>query len=175
MHIQSLPHTVSSKIGKFYLECIYKSVIKNKKNNFSLVATNNKHIIGVIVATTSLPIFQSDVKKELFLIGYMQIFISLVSRKYFLIELIKRVKFENQLTKQYMDKYATIVILFTDVKFRKKGVATKLTKETIKFYKGKVDNIYVDTLINNHTAQKFYKSMGFSKINKVDSSILFKK
>lgn len=172
LHVKALPHTVSSQIGAYYLESIYRSVAKNKKNNCAFVAIESGRIIGAISATTNLKLFQSHVKRDLSIKNYLMILLAIITLRVSLLEILKRVQFENKLVENYMNNYATITILFVSKAQRRKGIGSKLTKKILKFY-SKRDHIYVDTLLENKEAIRLYESLGF-KLDMIirDSAVL---
>lgn len=172
IHKDSLPNTISSKMGLFYLESIYRSVVKNIKNNIAYVAVEKNQIAGAIVATTDLNLFQLQIKKEMSFKDYLKIIQTILLLNVSPLEIVKRIRSENKLSKNYKKKYATIVILFTDKNYRKMGVATKLVNKTLRFYKKKVTHIYVDTLNANKPAIKLYESLGFKVQKNLDDSVL---
>lgn len=172
LHIQSLPNTVSSKIGAFYLERIYKVVAQNTKTHFGLKAIENGKIVGAVCSTTNLKRFEEDVKKQLSLKDYLKILLAIISFRITIIDLIRRISFEKSLAGSYNKNYCSIVIFFVNQDFRRKGIGLLLIKEILSFYKGKVDNIYVDTLLSNKTAIKFYRAFGFKEVKNIENSVL---
>ncbi len=173
LHLKALPDTISSKIGHFYLENIYRAITKDKKNNCTFVALDKEEIIGAIAATSNLKLFQSKVLKEFSAKSYFLLLISVLTLKASPLVILKRISFEKKLVKNYEKKYAAITILYVNGSSRRKGVGTNLIKEIIKFYTNKVDNIYVDTQITNKTAIKLYESLGFKRLKTIEDSILF--
>lgn len=172
LHLKALPDTISSKIGHFYLENIYRAITKDKKNNCAFVALDKREIIGAIAATSNLKLFQSEVLKEFSVKRYLLLLISVLTLKASTLEIFKRIRFEKKLIRNYEKRYATITTLFVNGNFRRRGVGTKLIREILKFYRNRVDNIYVDTLMENESAIKLYESLGFKPQKTIDDSIL---
>lgn len=172
LHIKSLPDTISSKIGSFYLERIYKAVAQNTETHFGLKAIENGKIVGAVCSTTNLKRFEEDVKKQLSLKDYLKILLAVISFRITISDLISRIRFEGSLTKSYNKNYCSIVIFFVNEDFRRKGIGSLLIKRVLSTYKGRVKNIYVDTLISNKTAINFYQSLGFKQIKNIDDSTL---
>lgn len=173
LHVRALPDTVSSKVGSHYLKSIYRSIAKNKKNNCSFVAIENRKIVGVIAATKNLKLFQAHAKKDLSPKNYLLILLSMITCRVSPLEILRRIQFENKLVKVYEKSYATITILFVNKEQRKKGVGSELIKKVLDFYRNEVDQIYVDTLLKNKGAIRLYETQGF-KVHKIikDSIIL---
>ena len=157
LHVEALPNTVSSKIGCHYLESLYRSIAKNKKNNCAFIAIENSKIVGVITATTNLELFQSQAKKDLSIKNYLLTLLSIITLKVSFLEILKRIQFENKLIKSYKKSYATIIILFVNKDQRRKGIASNLIKKILNFYSNKSENIYVDTFLKNKGAIKQHK------------------
>lgn len=172
LHMECLPNTVSSKLGQFYLEKIYK-VFAKYKNNSAFVIVNKNIIIGSVGLTSDLNKFQMQIKQELTLKDYFLITKSITMFRVTFIELIQRILFEHELIKKYTIPYKSIVTLFIEKHYRRQKIATKLLKFIIKNNKNLNARFYVDTLVNNNTAIKFYKKFGFFPIAKIKDSILF--
>lgn len=172
LHIKSLPDTISSKIGPFYLERIYKSIAKNSQTHLLLKAVDDDKIVGAVCATSDLKRFQKDVKRQLSLKDYTKIFFAVISFRITIIDLLRRIRFEESLNKSYNKNYCSIVIFFVNEDFRRKGIGSLLIKRVLSVYQGKVENIYVDTLISNKTAIRFYQSLGFKQVKNIDDSTL---
>lgn len=172
LHQQSLPETVSSKIGGNYLKDIYRSIAKNKTNNIAILSEEKNEINGVVCATFNLDKFQSDVKKEIKTSDYFKILASIISFNPPIWDVLNRIIFERKLSKIYEKEYLAITILFTNRKNRKKGIATKLLKKLFVLSKNKCKFAYVDTLSNNRPALNLYKSLGFKIKREIDNSTL---
>lgn len=171
LHLKCLKNTVSSKLGQFYLEKIYK-VFYLDKNNSAFVAAEKHRIIGAIGITSDLNRFQSQVKGELTIFDYLKISKSILTKRVAISDLIQRVLSERELTKTYKAPYKTIVTLFTDENYRRHGVATQLLKFALIDSEHFSATIYVDTLAENDDAIKLYKRFGFSPVAKIKNSIL---
>lgn len=172
LHVNALPETVSSKIGLFYLKRVYWTVVKNKKNNLAFVASGKGKIVGAVAATTDLKLFGDQFKKGLSLKDFTLIAAAIITFKVTPFEILNRFLFENQLPQNYKKSYVTITVLFVNKKFRGKGIGSALVKKVIKHYKGKVTNIYVDTLLKNKKAIDFYRSLGFRTQKEIKDSVL---
>lgn len=172
LHIKALPKTVSSKIGLFYLKCIYSAVFKNKKNNVAFIAKEKGEIFGVIVASGDLKLFAGQFKKELSLKDLALIAVAIITFKVTPIEILNKFLFENLLIKNYKKSYETITVLFVKKNMRRKGIGSALVKKIINLYKSKVSNIYVDTLLVNKEAIKFYQALGFKTQTEIKDSVL---
>lgn len=172
IHIKALPETVSSKIGVFYLKRVYWTIINNKKNNLAFVASEKGEIIGAVVATTDLKLFGDQFKKGLSFKDFTLIAAAIITFKVTPFEILKRFLFENQLIRNYKKSYVTITVLFVNKNMRGKGIGSALVKKVIKHYKGKVTNIYVDTLLKNKKAINLYQSLGFKTQKEIKDSML---
>lgn len=172
LHVKSLPKTVSSKIGLFYLKRVYWTVVKNKKNNLAFVVSEKGKIVGAVAATTDLKLFGDQFKKGLSLKDFTLIAAAIITFKVTPFEILNRFLFENQLLQNYKKSYVTITVLFVNKKFRGKGIGSALVKKIINQYERKVSNIYVDTLLKNKRAIDFYRSLGFKTQKEIKDSVL---
>jgi len=171
-HRESLPDTISSKMGKNYLEAIYRSIVKNRGNNLAYLMEEKGQITGAICSTYDLGLFQTQVIKELKFTDYIQILVAIASFKATLINILKRMFFEKTLIKSYKKNYVSILILFTTEKFRRRGIGSRLIKRVLKQTNKKVKYFYVDTLSTNKTALNLYKTLGFKIKKRIADSIL---
>lgn len=171
LHLRCLPDTVSSRLGKFYLEKIYK-IFSKYSNNSAFVMVDKDKIIGAIGLTADLNQFQLQIKKELALTDYLLIIKSIILLRITITDLLRRIIFERELVKNYQVPYKAIVTSFVDKNYRRQGVATKLLKSAIRDDKNLTKIFYVDTLAKNSAAIKFYENFGFSPVTKLKDSIL---
>ena len=171
LHLKCLPNTVSSKLGQFYLEKVYK-IFCQYKNNSAFVALDKNRIVGAIGLTSDLNQFQRQIKRELTVNDYFLIAKSILTKRTPITDLVQRLLFERELVKNYKSPYKTIVTLFTDKNYRRHGVATQLLKFALIDDEEKNKTIYVDTLSENDAAIKLYKKFGFSPVVKIKDSIL---
>ena len=165
LHQKYLPYT-SSKIGQGYLKSLYKSLVSNQQHHLCLVALEDNHIIGSISGTYDLKKTQGIIKRDLSFSTYLVILKAILTLKVTPYELFQKISFENTLTGKFSKPYSTILTFFVVQDHRRKGVGKKLLNKYIQSSRKNLGHIYVDTLISNKSAQKFYKSNGF-KVEKI--------
>lgn len=175
IHTASLPNTISSKIGLKYLENLYQVLLSNPKIHIIYIIKDKNALIGLISATNDLNKTERLLKVSFFPKIYLLIFMAIINGRISLKEIVKRQMFEKKLMNIYKKPYLAILTLFVSEDFRRQGLGKKLVKlliENVKSHR----NIYVDTLIVNKVAKKFYISCGFKLDNKIfDSYVLVRK
>lgn len=175
LHLDCLPETTSSKIGKEYLQKLYNVILSTPKLHLSLVAIHNKNVVGSITGTSDLKNTQKLLKKSFSPKTYLVILKSILKRKITIFELIKRTNFEKKLETLFEQPYYLILTLFVSKEFRRQKVGKKLIEEFVNISQNTTSNYYVDTLENNRIAQKFYQKIGFKKLRLLDNSVVFGK
>lgn len=154
LHMKLLP-TVSARIGNPYLSELYRLIL----SDICLVATERKKIIGSITATTNLKATQKRLSRIVFKPWLW------FGRAPFL-ALLDRTLTEREILK-LDDPYQTIMTLFVDTSWQRKGVGRKLVSSLP--ITGK---LYVDTQNLNTKAQSFYRHCGFRFIKTIRNSTI---
>jgi ribosomal protein S18 acetylase RimI-like enzyme len=173
LHCACIQDTVPTKLGPVFLDSIYRSLLSDVNVSCLVATTSNNKIIGVITAT-------SDLKQTLALQQHQIIQISLVvqilkyiiSGKIHIMDILKRTRFESFLTHIAQRPYATILTLFVDSKYREKGIGRLLIQSIQKKLKNAIQELHVDTRINDKKIISFYQKNGFTPVSQNDEYII---
>lgn len=172
LHIKNLPYT-ASKIGKEYVKSLYRVIILNPQEHLCLAAIDEGKVVGLISATKDLKKTQWIIKKGLTPKIYLLALKALLMFKVSPFELFRKIRFENLLVKKFKNPYPTILTLFVIEQYRRQGVGKKLIKSLKENFKVHSSKIYVDTLVKNERAKKFYQSTGFKKVVNIKDSVVW--
>lgn len=164
--------SASASLGGDYLKNNYQLIITHPEINLTLLALENKRIIGVITASL-------DLKKTLKILSkipvsaYFSAAKSILLKPYLLVEFIKHIYLEYKLINKYPSPYRTILTLFVSKDYQRMGIGRELIRIVVKEFKLRnIKKIYVDTLSSNKKALIFYKKSGFKIEGKVANSTM---
>lgn len=172
MHRENLT-TTSSAIGHSYLTTLYTTLLKQPEIQIGLVAKEKGKILGAITATSDIRITQTNLAKALIPGKIPAILKAVLGRKVNPWDFVKRMQFESKLVSDFPQPYATVLTLFVDPEFRRKGVGKKLMASIISEMKRrKVSVLYVDTRATNTAARRFYTSVGFKELRHIGEDVI---
>lgn len=174
LHKQTLPLTVSSKIGRLYLTNLYKKLLSFNNVHLCLVACEDKKIVGVITATKDLKYTQELFSPFRSFHLMPIIIIGLLRGKITIGELFRRISFESKLITKFNSPYATILTFFVKLGNQNQGVGKYLLTKCIDYFRiNRTKEIFVDTLKKTPTSHFFYEKCGFKKLVQIDDALIF--
>lgn len=173
LHMKNLV-SPSSKIGKVFLEKLYKIIFSDQNLHLCFVATKDEKIIGAIIITKNLDKTNKLLKRFYSPSTYLLVVKSILKREVTPSELVNRYLFERKILIHLPKSSSHVLVIFVDKKFQGIGVGKKLIQSGInELIKQKIENVYVDYLITNKQAIKFYEGIGFKKIDSYYKSNLY--
>jgi len=167
-----------SAIGLAYLVKVYQSICDDPRLGFGMVAevykADSKRIVGGILVTYDVEKFGNiwNMISDPFIVWHLGL--GIVTGRIHLWQLIGHWKFQCTVRSFYQTPYVSIQALCVVDHMRRLGIGKSLVTAVIKKTQEKnMRRMYVDTLIINEAARKFYSSVGFKEHTKAGDSILF--
>ena len=163
-----------SAIGDPYLQNIYQWVIRNPTLGFGMAAKKRDtgDLVGSILVTFDREKFGNVFVDPRVFLGLI---FSIVSGRVSIHDFLQHRTFQQAVGHVYQKPYVSIQALSVAPSMQRMGIGRALVESVCKQAKRKnISHVYVDTLIVNKGAQKFYRSMGFNEIKRAEDSILYR-
>lgn len=164
-----------SALGLLYLVPLYEKIVTNPSKGFGFVAyTVKQQVVGLVVCTNDTNWYsqsnQTITNPRLFWRLIQVVF----QGSFSIFSAFGHIKTQKMLDLQYRKPYVSIQAICTDTAYQGQGIGRKLLEAVVDYCrKNTVHTIYVDTLISNVSAQRFYRAAGFSVQEKIGDSVLF--
>jgi ribosomal protein S18 acetylase RimI-like enzyme len=162
LHLLCFPDTTTSLLGLGYVTKTYATLYRFPEHHLILGMFDGNRIVGILTATDDLSFTISQLSPSLFGSDLFLIIKKIILGQLSVTSLVQRFLFEKSILKNFAYPYATILTLFVHPSYRRKGIARKLIGEALTWSKRqKLRQLFVDTEITNHTAQRMYTNLGF--------------
>jgi len=165
-----------SALGMEYLVPLYTMITNTpEKASAWCVCTGSGGLIGLLTCTHDVGWYSKN--RRLFHRDFLFAVIGKFLRGSFpLFEALWHARTQKKLMKKYKAPYCSIQALCVDSAYQNRGLGRKLLEAVFHTcQKNVVNTVYVDTLRSNIQAQRFYKSVGFERLQTIGDSVLFVK
>jgi ribosomal protein S18 acetylase RimI-like enzyme len=165
LHHTCISDTVPSLLGTAFLESLYGCLLKDRNALSAVSVTSEGKVIGVVTATADLNNtlkLQKQLVKQIPVVW--RLFVLFATGRMKISDVVGRMQFESFMSRFSPQPYSTILTMFVEPSYRKKGIGQLLISYVKKNMTGVSGNLHVDTLSDNVIALSFYKKCGFSEV-----------
>ena len=173
LHRLCLPNTTTSRLGFLYMQSVYEQFLAYPKHHFGFVMREQDRIVGAITITNNLSFTSAHVTPPPFSRESLAMLSAIAKQQVTIRELWDRLWTERTFLKEFPQPYATILTLFVDPEFRRRGIGESLLKKSRAIaVEHQMLPLYVDTESSNTTAIMFYQQCGFERFKEIRNAVV---
>lgn len=174
LHRDLLKDTFNSRVGPDFVKSLYGILIRDGKRSQVWVAKEKKEIVGFISFCKNLNSTSKILKRKVSPKAKVKVILFLLIHPLEIISLTNKMLFEKYIS-DHFEVYPSILTIGVSPQNQRRGLGMKLIRKADEYFKRYSSHYFVDTLVTNINARKFYKKAEFREIKTIYGNVILKK
>ena len=173
IHLDGLGYTFNSRLGLDHLSFMYRAMAQHDESYVGVALLSNQPV-GVISGTVNM-----DKTKTVLLNSFKpqqwgNLVLNIFKQPFLIGEWWKGNIIGRELNFEGKTVHPILTTIVVDASFHAKGIGRRLVDDLECFFKQKnIDYYRLDTLVTNHSAREFYKSLGYREVETRADSVVY--